>query len=373
MDFITKLPASKDPATGVKYDSILTVVDRLTKWSYFFPYKESWSAEQLADVVYRHIASVHGWPKEWITDRDTKFASKFWQALMKRLDVKSKLSTAYHPQTDGQTERLNQIVEQYLRIFINFQQDDWVVLLPAAQLAYNTTPTETTKVTPFFANFGYEADLRQGPDVTVPRAAVKADRMHALHAMLRQELEFVRTRMSWYYNKHRLEGPRLRRGDKVYLISRNLRTKRPSKKLDFRKIGPFKVDERISTSNYRLAIPATMKLRTNVFHISLLEPAPKSAQIDTSIEAEDEEEEWDVEMILDSRITDGQLEYLVKWLDFGPEDNSWEPVTNLHCPEKLKEFHQRNPDRPSPTDRPAGPTQERSRRRRSSRSRRQRH
>jgi hypothetical protein len=77
MDFITKLPLSKDPTTGTKYDSILTVVDRLTKWSYFFPYKETWSAEQLADVVFRHIASVHGWPKEWITDRDTKFASKF--------------------------------------------------------------------------------------------------------------------------------------------------------------------------------------------------------------------------------------------------------------------------------------------------------
>ena len=349
MDFITKLPASRDDATGVKYDSILTVVDRLTKWSYFIPYKESWSAEQLADVIYRHITSVHAWPMEWITDRDTKFASKFWQALMTRLGVKSKLSTAYHPQTDGQTERLNQIVEQYLRSYVNFQQDDWVMLLPAAQLAYNTAPTETTKVTPFFANYGYEADLRQGPEVSVPRAAVKAGQMHALHAMLKEELEFVRTRMKKYYDEHRLEGPRLERGDKVYLISRNLRTKRPSKKLDFRKIGPFKVEEKISTSNYRLSLPASMKLRTHVFHISLLEPAPKSAKLATDVEAEDEEEEWDVEDILDSRITKGQLQYLVKWLDFGPEDNSWEPATNLHCPEKLKEFHQRNPDRPKTT------------------------
>jgi hypothetical protein len=346
MDFITKLPLSKDPTTGTKYDSILTVVDRLTKWSYFFPYKETWSAEQLADVVFRHIASVHGWPKEWITDRDTKFASKFWQALMTRLGVKSKLSTAYHPQTDGQTERLNAIVEQYLRAFVNFQQDDWVVLLPAAQLAYNTTPTETTKVTPFFANFGFEPDLRQGPEVAVPRAAVKAERMHAVHGMLREELEFVRNRMKKFYDKGRLEGPRLERGDMVYLISRNLRTKRPSRKLDFKKIGPFEIDKKVSDNNFRLKVPATMRLRTNVFHISLLEPAPKTARPDTTVEAEDEEEEWDVEGILDSRITDGQLEYLVKWLDFGPEDNSWEPATNLHCPEKVQEFHQRNPDRP---------------------------
>ena len=96
MDFITKLPLSKDLVTGVEYDSILTIVDRLTKWSYFLPYKESWTAEQLVDVIYRNVTSVYGWPKEWITDRDTKFVSKFWQALMTKLGVKSKLSTAYH-------------------------------------------------------------------------------------------------------------------------------------------------------------------------------------------------------------------------------------------------------------------------------------
>ena len=291
MDFITKLPSSKDTTTGLEYDSILTMVDRLTKWTYFLPYRETWTAEQLADVIYRNVTSVHGWPMEWITDRDTKFASRFWQALMTRLGTKSKLSTAYHPQTDGQTERLNQVVEQYLRSFINFQQDDWVMLLPVAQLAYNTTETETTKVTPFFANYGYEADLRQGPEVSVPRAAVKADQMHALHAMLKEELEFVRLRMKQHYDKHRLEGPRLERGDKVYLISRNLRTKRPSKKLDFRKVGPFRVDEQISDNNYRLSLPATMRLRTHVFHISMLEPAPKDAQLATNVEAKDEEEE----------------------------------------------------------------------------------
>jgi hypothetical protein len=98
-----------------------------------------------------------------------------------------------------------------------------------------------------------------------------------------------------------------------------------------------------------------MKLRTNVFHISLLEPAPKNARLAHDVEAEDEEEEWDVEEILDSRITDeGQLEYLIKWLDFGPEDNSWQPATNLHCPEKLEDFHRQNPERPGTKDLPQG-------------------
>ena len=115
--------------------------------------------------------------------------------------------------------------------------------------------------------------------------------MSALYAMLREELEFVRQRIKLYYDKHRLEGPRLERGDKVYLISRNLRITRPNKKLDFKKIRLFKVEERISTSNYRLSLLGIMKLRTSVFHISLLELAPKNARLTTDVEAEDEEEE----------------------------------------------------------------------------------
>ena len=217
MDFITKLPTSKDSATGVIYDSILIVVDRLTKQAYFFLYKETQTVEQLADIVYRNVASIYAWPEEQITDCDTKFTSKFQQALMKRLDVNSKLSIAYHLQTDGQTEQLNQVIEQYLRSYINYQQDDWVILLPTTQLVYNITPTKTTKVTLFFANFGYKADLRQGLEVIVPRTTIKADQIHALYEILQKELEFVAERIKEYYNRHQLEGPRLERGDKVYL------------------------------------------------------------------------------------------------------------------------------------------------------------
>ncbi|EAQ84695.1 hypothetical protein CHGG_08709 [Chaetomium globosum CBS 148.51] len=152
--------------------------------------------------------------------------------------VQNNSQTVIYPQY-GQTERLNQIVEQYLRVYINFQQDDWVELLPTAQLAYNTTVTETTKVTPFFANYGYEQTCDKGPTFRYPERAVKADRMSSLHAMLKEELEFVRTRMKKFYDRNRLEGPRLEEGGKVYLISRNLCTKRPSRKLGFRKIGPL--------------------------------------------------------------------------------------------------------------------------------------
>ena len=110
----------------------------------------------------------------------------------------------------------------------------------------------------------------------MPRAAVKADKMSSLYAMLKEELEFVRTRMKKFYDKNRLEGPRLEEGGKVYLTSQNLYIKRPSKKLDFRKIGLFKIDKKISKNNYIFILPLTIRLRTNIFYISLLELAPKN-------------------------------------------------------------------------------------------------
>ena len=109
--------------------------------------------------------------------------------------------------------------------------------------------------------------------------------------MLKEELEFVRYRMKQYYDKNRLEGPYLARGDKVYFISRNLRTKRLSRKLNFKKLGPFKIDECILQFNYRLALLATIRLRIHVFYIVLLEPTLKNVRLAIEVEAEDEEEE----------------------------------------------------------------------------------
>ncbi len=115
--------------------------------------------------------------------------------------------------------------------------------------------------------------------------------MSTLYIMLKKELEFIKTRIKRYYNKHRLESPRLERGDKVYLISQNLRTNRLSKKLDFKKIRPFKVEERISDNNYQLSLLATMRLKTYMFYVSLLELVYKDVQLATNVEAEDKEKE----------------------------------------------------------------------------------
>ncbi|CAA77891.1 Reverse Transcriptase, partial [Cladosporium fulvum T-1 virus] len=149
MDFITKLPRSKDRVTGQAYDMILVMVDRLTKYAHFIPASEIYTAEQLGYLVLDRLIRYHGFPEVFITDRDKLFTSNYWKTLMGTIGIKHKLSTAYHPETDGQTERTNQTLEQYLRHYINYAQDNWVSLLPMAQIALNNHKSETTSTTPF--------------------------------------------------------------------------------------------------------------------------------------------------------------------------------------------------------------------------------
>lgn len=272
---------------------------------------------------------------------------------MDQLGVDHKLSTAWHPQTDGQTERINQIVETYLRAYLNWEQNNWVQLLPVAQIAYNSSVVESTGVSPFYANYGIQPDTQYAPRnerTKTEKAVLQADRLRELHQTLAEQLEFARTRMSKYANQRRIEGPTFEKGESVYLATKNLKTQRPSGKLDFKYEGPFKIEERISPVNYKLRLPEGSRL-SPVFHVSLLEPAHEDTPIQDTIHVEPEEQEWEVEKILDSEYSEEkrQVEYLVKWKGYENTENSWEPPENLtNCQALLGQFHRRNPDRPKP-------------------------
>lgn len=120
MDFINKLPLSEDPATDTMYNGILVMVDRLTKYSHFIPYNEEYTAEKLAFLVLDRLIRYHGMPKVFITDRDKLFTSNYWKTLISTIGIQHKLSTSFHLQTDGQTERANQTLETYLRHYVNY-------------------------------------------------------------------------------------------------------------------------------------------------------------------------------------------------------------------------------------------------------------
>jgi hypothetical protein len=166
-------------------------------------------------------------------------------------------------------------------------------------------------------------------------------------------------KMTRQANKKRIAGPTFKEGDKVFLLRKNIKTKRPSRKLDHVRIGPFEIEKQVGPVNFKLRLPKKMRIHP-VFHVSLLEPAPHDALLETDIEVEPEQD-FEVEEILDKKKINGQWKYLVKWEGYPPEDRTWEPVSHLkNAKEAVAQFHSRYPNRPSPADLPHGDRSSRS-------------
>jgi RNase H-like domain found in reverse transcriptase/Reverse transcriptase (RNA-dependent DNA polymerase)/Integrase zinc binding domain/Chromo (CHRromatin Organisation MOdifier) domain/Retroviral aspartyl protease len=352
LDFITKLPKSREPLTGVEFDSILVINDRLTKLAYFIPYKESSTAEELAYTFTKTIIAQHGVPQEIVSDRDKLFTSQFWQSLADLLGTKHKLSTSYHPQTDGQTERTNQTLEQYLRCYLNYEQDNWVQLLPVAQFAFNNNAS-ATGVSPFFANYGFHPNLNRDPKGIKPiaeKANISVEKMKELHKMLKEELDFISKRTTEFANRKRSEGPDLKEGEMVYLLRKHIKTKRPSDKLDHTKLGPYKIKKKLGPVTFELDVPEGMRIHP-LFHISLLEPAPRNARPGpTEIDEETQTPYYEVDKIIGYRLVSNKPHYLIHWKGYQHSEDTWEPEEHL-TPDLVKEYHQ-GPAPPSCQSRP---------------------
>jgi transposase InsO family protein len=224
------------------------------------PCRDTCTAKDLALLFLTHVWRYHGLPKSIVSDRGPQFTSDFWLALCELLGTTAKLSTAYHPQTDGQSERMNAIMEQYLRAYVNYQQDNWVALLPMCEFAANNSFSESTKSSPFLANYGYHPrflDVLAPQDKypAVPRATSLATELVTLHSALRAEMNYAQMRQAEYANNSCLPAPRYDPGDMVWLSSRNFRTERPSRKLDHKFTGPYEILAAIRTHAYRLKFP----------------------------------------------------------------------------------------------------------------------
>lgn len=245
MDFITGLEPSHD------YDAILVVVDRLTKMRHFIPCQTTCDAEEVARLYTRHVWKLHGLPRTIVSDRGPQFVAAFWKHLTQRLSIKSLLSTAYHPETDGQTEKANAVLEQYLRAYVAYLQDDWAEWLPLAEFAANSTRSEATKVSPFFANYGFHPRMGFEPVQPVNRPAARdakefAQRMQNIIDYVRSEILAAQARYEEQANKYRRPARRYHVGQQVWLDARNIKTLRPQKKLDWKYLGPFRVKKIIS-------------------------------------------------------------------------------------------------------------------------------
>ncbi|KAJ1570272.1 hypothetical protein NDA12_007434 [Ustilago hordei] len=305
LDFIEGLPTSKKYDSKT-YDSILVIVDRLTKFAILAPTHKTVAAKQTAVLLYGHMVRLFGYPDHMVSDRGRQFISGAWKAFAEQMGVKHSLSTAYHPQTDGQTERVNQVIEQYLRMYCNYEQNDWANLLDTAAFVYNNTVHNSIGVSPFFACYGWNPkahpDIPQRLGVNDPgRFEYLMDGKERCKYLQEQIREAQRRSVNQYNRKHK--DIEFKVGDMVYINRRNWKTRRPTPKLDTRFAGPYPVQERPT-------IPSLP----------------------------DEDLDFEVEALIDKRSHNGTTEYKVLWRGYSEEAASWEPVENLNCPDLIQEY-----------------------------------
>jgi len=316
MDFVVQLPSSQG------YDAIYVCMDRFTKMAYFMATNSSITAEGTADLYLKNVFNNHGLPEDIVSDRGSQFVSMFTRRLLELVEVKGNRSTAYHPQSDGQTERTNQTMEQYLRVYCDYHQDDWSQLLPLAEFVYNNAKSTSTGMSPFYANYGYHprATLKILPDQQHknPAAETYVDHIRRVHEELRRTLERAQAKYKKDFDKNVAPAPEFKVGDCVWLNRRNIETTHPSQKLDQKRLGPFEIVDVVGESKtaFKLKLPLYWRIHP-VFHASLLDHyqenkiGGREQTHPTPPEIVNGELEYEVEAVLDSRVRRNRLQYLV--------------------------------------------------------------
>ena len=329
MDFIMGLPR-----TDTGHDAIYVFVDRLTKCVHLAPTSSTIDAKGSADLYIQHVFRLHGLSSSIVCDRDPRFTAAFFQELFDRLGTKLAFSTANHPQTDGLTERVNRIVEDVLRAFVNHKQDNWDMFLPLCEFSINSATQSSTGNTPFFLNYGLNP--RAPPDFLNP---IQGGRDSADWLQARQDavkiaqdaLVAAQARQAFYADRTRVEG-KLKVGDLVmvyrdFLLTPEARD-RPSHKLRPKWFGPFPITHVVGPNAYKLKLPHTSRCHP-VLNVSALRAYEKNAipnrrqPTPPPITDLDGHARYVVENILSHRRRQNQLQYLVKWQ--GYSDATWEP------------------------------------------------
>jgi len=366
MDFIVQLPVTKHGK-----DAIVVFVDRLSKMVHFAATTTTVTAEETAHIFRHEVFRLHGMPQQLVSDRDTRFTSAFWKEVCRLLGIEQGMSTAFHPQTDGQTERTNRILEDMLRHYVNPMLCDWDEHLDAVEFAVNSAWQESIRTSPFMLNYGQRPRMPTEFAFTgnVP-AAVKfthdwqltvqkartlldgAEQRHTAAAARRREADaavhLARNHLMQAQKKQKLQADKRRSpeplfgvGDQVLLSTKHIQLKNPgARKLLPLWIGPFKVLERVGKVAYKLQLADGMKMH-NVFHVSLLkayrddgtvQPPPPPELIDGELE-------YEVEQVIS--FDEKRKRYLVKWLGYGHENNTWEQERNVaNAPDKTAKYWQ---------------------------------
>ena len=358
MDFVFDLPLTANGKNG-----IAVVVDKLSRQAHFLSLQPNFDAVDLANLYLHEVYRHHVLPRVLISDRDVRFTSLFWTSLLNRLGVKLNLSTAYHPQTDGQSERTIGTLEDMIRPYVCYLQTDWDKYLDQLEFAYNNSEHTSTGQTPFMVTYGQHPTTlddvltRPPPDELAPPAVQDLlDATERARTLARIAIDEMNRRMSAQVNPHRRDIE-FQVGDSVLLSTHNLRlpvgTTRV-KKFASRWIGPFTILARIADGRaYRLDLPSHMHLHPT-FHVSLLKPYIHDANA-SRLRPEpqsdlfaDGHEEWEVSAVLDHRWRSSNLHYLVSWTGFAEHENTWVSESDLaNSPDLLDAYWASRGGRPS--------------------------
>jgi hypothetical protein len=351
MDFVGPLPV-----TSKGNDNIMVAVDRLTKMVHLIPCRITITAPQVASLFWREIVRHHGIPSSIISDRDPKFTSKFWSELWRLCGTSLNMSTAYHPQSDGQTERMNRVMEEILRNYVKDTGDDWDQHLTGVEIAINTTKQSSTGFSPFHLNHGREMKLTLDHAISQlnssnnPSAADSIKTMNNDIETAKKNIEKAQQRQALYADQHRRLADNYQVGDRVMLTTDNLT--QYAGKLMSKYIGPFTITEVSPDKTVTLDLPAAMRCKYNKFNISKVKkyiPStlefPGREQLDRPPPLlVDGEEQYEIERIVgkrEVRVARGKyrIEYLVKWLGYAETEATWQDVGELDAAkEAIEEF-----------------------------------
>lgn len=341
IDFIVELPVCEG------FNCLVVVIDHLTKYVWAYPCTTALTAAQCADLLYEKLFSIYGLPHTIVSDRDSRFTSSFWEQLMQRLNVKLHRSTAHHPETDGATERANQMIEQLVRCSSAAVGADWVPKLPGILLSLNTNVSRSTGYSPAQLMFGYQP--RNVLDLELPTVEQSGTADEVLQKMrsdleaAQKHLEQAKADNKRFADRNRRDVPDFTVNDLVLLSTKHLRLTGP-RKFCPRWVGPFTVLKKVGALSYKLQLPEAYSRLHPVFHVSLLKPyyaADKSVAHIIPPLLEDDEETYEVQAILNHKFVGRprRLVFQIYWKGFPLEEATWEPPESLTgCTELLQAY-----------------------------------
>jgi transposase InsO family protein len=351
------------PKSQNGYDAALVIVDRLGKRGFAIPCHKTATSKDMARLFLTYIYPWVGLPDTIVSDRGGQFISDFWDELCKILKIKIKLSSGQHPQTNGQSEVMNQYIAQRLRPYVDYYQQDWDEWLPMLNFAAAALPHDSTGVSPFLMERGFEPrtsfdwkDASPPVNLKIDRQAAQAlaHRMEEIWKHAKANMEHAQQQQKSQADKHRQEVD-FKIGERVMVITKDWNLGRPSPKLGDQLAGPYPIIAKEGAS-YRLQLPDSIKVHP-VFAPEKLrkaatrEPLPGQVPDPQPPIEVDNQEEWEVQEILAVRLHYHKLQYRVRWIGHD-DDPTWYPAQNFkNAASKIQTFHEKFPTLPGPPKR----------------------